>query len=219
LDRVMKKWLCTSKEDLIHEAEARSWDDTLDNVCHRTTMCDHLLEFKTWRITIQNLSQRGISFATATRHLRILRRRLEKLMGKSARELGPPWYDLPEGQWELLCEGETTWKKYETLLWETGYKTVTLFPGVSTTPLHPTLRMTGDGSQDPPHPGSPYKTNTSVREKDHSIIPKHGGLETPSRGRPTAGVHRLVHLTGVHPVAGTTENQRYPPTRGGRANL
>ena len=32
LDRVMKEWMCTSKEELIHEAGARSWDDTLDNV-------------------------------------------------------------------------------------------------------------------------------------------------------------------------------------------
>jgi hypothetical protein len=32
LDRVMKDWLCTSKEELTAEAEARSWDETIDNV-------------------------------------------------------------------------------------------------------------------------------------------------------------------------------------------
>jgi hypothetical protein len=32
LDRAMKDWLCTSKEELTGEAEARSWDETIDNV-------------------------------------------------------------------------------------------------------------------------------------------------------------------------------------------
>jgi hypothetical protein len=49
LDRTMKDWRCTSKEELTNEAEARSWDETIDNVWLRMVMCDHLLEFKTWR--------------------------------------------------------------------------------------------------------------------------------------------------------------------------
>jgi hypothetical protein len=32
LDRAMKNWRCTSKEELTAEAEARSWDETTDNV-------------------------------------------------------------------------------------------------------------------------------------------------------------------------------------------
>ena len=32
LDRVMKEWLCTSKEEMTQEEAARSWDDTIDNV-------------------------------------------------------------------------------------------------------------------------------------------------------------------------------------------
>jgi hypothetical protein len=32
LDRVMKDWLCTSKEELTGEAEAGSWDETINNV-------------------------------------------------------------------------------------------------------------------------------------------------------------------------------------------
>jgi hypothetical protein len=79
---------------------------------------------------------RGISFATVTRHLRILRKRLEKLMGKSGRLGDPPWPDLPKQQWELLCQVEVMWKKYGALLWEPGHKTVVLFPGSSTIPLH-----------------------------------------------------------------------------------
>ena len=146
LDRVMKEWLCTSKEEMTREAEDRSWDDTIDNVCHRITMCDHLLEFRTWR-NDDPKPFRGISFATATRHLRTLRKHLEKLMGKSARGDDPPWTDLPKRQWEVLWEGETTWKKYGALLWEAGYKTVTLFPGASETPIHSILCMAGDGIQ------------------------------------------------------------------------
>jgi hypothetical protein len=84
LDRAMKDWLCISKEEMTREAEARSWDETIDNVWHRMTICDHLLELRTWRHDDPK-PLRGISFATATRHLRILRKRLEKLMGKSAR--------------------------------------------------------------------------------------------------------------------------------------
>jgi hypothetical protein len=55
LDRSMKDWLCTSKEELTGEAEARSWDETIDNVWFRMTMCDHLLEFKTWRQVMDSL--------------------------------------------------------------------------------------------------------------------------------------------------------------------
>ncbi len=32
LDRAMKEWLCTSKEEMTQEEAARSWDDTIDNV-------------------------------------------------------------------------------------------------------------------------------------------------------------------------------------------
>ena len=39
------------------------------------------------------------------------------------------------------------WKKYDALMWEAGHKTVSLFKGASTIPLHTILRMTGDGFQ------------------------------------------------------------------------
>ena len=32
LDRAMKDWRCTSKEELTVETEVRSWDETIDNV-------------------------------------------------------------------------------------------------------------------------------------------------------------------------------------------
>ena len=124
----MKEWLCTSKEEMTREAEARSWDETVDNVWHRIAMCDHLLEFKTWRHDDPK-PLRGISYATATRPLRILRKRLEKLMGKSAWKGDPPWSDLPKQQWELLWQGEAMWKKHGARIWDAGHKTVTLFRG------------------------------------------------------------------------------------------
>jgi hypothetical protein len=34
LDRFMKEWLCTYKEEMTRETEARSWDETVDNVWH-----------------------------------------------------------------------------------------------------------------------------------------------------------------------------------------
>ena len=109
-------------------------------------MCDHLLEFKTWRRDDPKPLQ-GISYATATRHLRGLRKRLEKLMGRSAQNAGPPWPDLQRRQWQLLWQGETLWKQYGERIWDAGHKTVALFRGASKTPLHPTLRMAGDGTQ------------------------------------------------------------------------
>ena len=39
------------------------------------------------------------------------------------------------------------WKKYDALMWEAGHKTVSLFKGASTIPLHTILRMAGDGIQ------------------------------------------------------------------------
>ncbi len=66
LDRSMKDWLCTSKEELTGEPEVRSWDETIDNVWVRMAMCDHLLEFKTWRQDDPK-PLRGISFAMTTR--------------------------------------------------------------------------------------------------------------------------------------------------------
>ncbi len=89
LDRDMKDWLCTSKEELTGEVEARSWDETIDNVWFRMAMCEPLLEFKTSRQDDPK-PLRGISFAMTTRHLHILRKRLEKLIGKSAQKEDPP---------------------------------------------------------------------------------------------------------------------------------
>jgi hypothetical protein len=97
LDRVMKDWRCTSKEELTAEVEARSWDETIDNVWIQMTMCDHLLEFKTWRQDDPKPLQ-GISYDTDTRHWRVLRKRLEKLMGRSAQNAGPLWSDLQRHQ-------------------------------------------------------------------------------------------------------------------------
>ena len=76
----------------------------------RLPMCDHLLDFKSWKHNDPKPIQ-GISYATVTRHLRKLRRQLEGLMGKSAREEDPSWEDLPKHQWELL------WTDEEVLNW------------------------------------------------------------------------------------------------------
>ena len=51
-------------------------------------MCDHLLDFKSWKHNDPKPIQ-GISYATATRHLRMLRRRIEGLMVISQKEGAP----------------------------------------------------------------------------------------------------------------------------------
>ena len=89
LHSAMKEWLCTSKEELTREAAARTWDEMVDNVWHRLASCDHLLDLKSKKKGGPPPVQ-GISYAAVTRHLRILRRRLEAVMGKSARLKDPP---------------------------------------------------------------------------------------------------------------------------------
>jgi hypothetical protein len=76
---------CDASIDNVWLDNVHSWDETIDNVWLRMAMCDHLFEFTTWRQDDPKPLQ-GISFGMATRHLRILRKRLEKLMGKSAQK-------------------------------------------------------------------------------------------------------------------------------------
>ena len=128
------------------EVGARSWDESIGNVWHRLAMCDHLLDLKSWNHSDPKPSQ-GISYAKATRHLRMLRRRIEELMGKSAERKEPPWQDLSRNQWDLLWTGEEALRKYDTTLWESGHKTVALFSGASRMPVHNILRQSGDGTQ------------------------------------------------------------------------
>jgi hypothetical protein len=109
-------------------------------------MCDHLFDLKSWKHGDPKPIQ-GISYATATRHLRMLRRRIEGLLGKSARRKEPPWQDLSRNQWDLLWTGEEALRKYGTTLWESGHKTVALFSGASRMPVHNILRQSGDGTQ------------------------------------------------------------------------
>ena len=88
-----------------------------------------------------------MSYATVTRHLRILRRKIEGLMGKSFRRKEPPWWEVSRYHWDLLWTGEETLRKYGTILWEAGHKSITLFPGALEGPIHKVLQQSGDGSQ------------------------------------------------------------------------
>ncbi len=77
----------------------------------------------------------------------MLRRRIEGLMGKSARRKDPPWWDVSRDHWDLLWTGEEELRKYGTILWETGHKSITLFPVALEGPIHRVLQQSGDGSQ------------------------------------------------------------------------
>ena len=123
---------------MTREAEARSWDETTGNVWHRLAACDHLLDINSWKQGDLPPGQ-GISFATVTRHLRILRRRIEEILGTSARHQDPHqiWKDISKEQWELLWSGETALRKYGAALWKAGHKTVNFFPGGTATAIPP----------------------------------------------------------------------------------
>ena len=113
----MQEWLCTSKTKMTRESEARSWDETTGNVWIRLAACDHLLDIESWKHGDPPQGQ-GISFATVTRHLRILRRRIEEIMDTSVRHQDSHqiWMDISKEQWELLWSGETTLHRYGVAL-------------------------------------------------------------------------------------------------------
>ena len=144
----MREWLCTSKAEMTREAEARSWDETTGNVWHRLAACDHLLDTDSWKHGDPPQGQ-GISFATATRHLRILRRRIEVIMGTSARHQGTHriWRDISKEQWELLWSGETALRRYGAALWTAGHKTVNLLPDETAIQTPHIMCITGPGAQ------------------------------------------------------------------------
>ena len=148
LQRDMREWLCTSKAEMTREAEARSWDETTDNVWHRLASCDHLLDNESLKHGDPPQGP-GISFATATRHLRILRRRIEEIMGTSARhqDTHQIWRDLSKDQWELLWSGETALRRYGAALWAGGHKTVNILPDEIATPTPQFMCITGPGVQ------------------------------------------------------------------------
>jgi hypothetical protein len=133
---------------MTREAEARSWDDTTVNVWHKLTACDHLLDTDSWKHGDPPQGQ-GISFATATRHLRILRRRIEEIMGTSARhqDTHQIWRDFSKEQWELLWSGETALRRYDADLWASGHKTVSLLPDETTIQTPHIMCITGPGDQ------------------------------------------------------------------------
>jgi hypothetical protein len=85
----------------------------------------------------------GLSYTSATRHLRILRRCLEEVMVKTTRCIVPPWSDISVEQWDLLWSGEITLKKYGETLWTTGHKVVDLYHSLSEVEV-PLLMLLGE---------------------------------------------------------------------------
>ncbi len=144
LQRAMQEWICTSKAEMTREAEARSWDETTVNVWHRLDACDHLLDTDSWKHGEPPQGQ-GISFVTATRHLRILKRRIEEIMGTSVRHQDTHriWRNISKEQWELMWSGETALHRYGTALWASGHRTVNLLPDTVTVQTPHIMCITG----------------------------------------------------------------------------
>jgi hypothetical protein len=133
---------------MTRESESRSWDETAGNVCHRLAACDHLLDTDSWKHGEPPQGQ-DISFATATRHLRILKSRIEGIMGISARHhiTNRIWKDILKEQWELLWSGETALSRYGAALWAVGHKTVNLLPDMTSVQTPHIMCITGTGAQ------------------------------------------------------------------------
>ena len=146
LHSAMKKWFCTSKEELTREEATRIWDETVDIVCHRLVVCHHLLDLKS-RKKDDPPPGKGISYAATTRYLRILRRRLEEVIGKPVRLKGPPCPDISKEQWDLLWSGEADLKKHGETLWIAGHKTVDLYHSLSAAEVPHIMLLGGDSRQ------------------------------------------------------------------------
>ncbi len=148
LQRAMREWFCTSKAEMTREAEARFWDETTGKVWHRLAACDHLLDTDSWKHGEPPQGQ-GISFTTATRHLRILKRRIEETMGTSARHqvTHSIWKDISKEQWELLWSGETAIRRYVATLWAAGHHTVNLLPDMTAAQTPHIMCIMGAGAQ------------------------------------------------------------------------
>jgi hypothetical protein len=112
----------------------------------RLASFDHLLDLKS-RKEGDPPPSKGISYVTTTRHLRILRRRLEEVMGKSARLMDPPWSDISKEQWDLLWSGKSDLKKHGETLWITGHKTVDLYHSLSPAEVSHIILLGGDSRQ------------------------------------------------------------------------
>jgi hypothetical protein len=77
LARAKQTWLCLSWTELIQEAEAREWDDTLDNIWLRLAACDKYTGMETSFHNIEDQNLQGLGWAAATRPLRLIRKQLE----------------------------------------------------------------------------------------------------------------------------------------------
>ena len=168
----------------------------IQNELHRVMKdwmyCDHLLDFKSWKHSDPKPIP-GISYVTVTRHLRMLRRRIEGLMGKSARRKEPSWPEVSSCQWDLLWTGEEALRKYGTILWETGHKSITLFPGALGGPIHKVIRQSGDGIQTK-NTQVPHPKRIPTWARNTPSIPKSSRLGTSTRRGFPGGHSGLVYL-------------------------
>ncbi len=133
---------------MTRETEVRSWDETTGNVWHRLTACDHLLDIESWKHGDPPPGQ-DISFTTPTRHLRILKRRIEEILVTLVRHQDPHqiWKNISKEQWELLWSGEMTLHKYDSALWTVGHKIVIFYPDETSTSVPNIMCITGPGVQ------------------------------------------------------------------------
>jgi len=125
LARAKQTWLCLSWTELIQEAEAREWDDTLDNVWLRLAACDNYTGMETSFHNIEDRNLQGLGWAAATRPLRLLRKQLERVLGKNPRQ-HRGILDIPVDTWDLLWDGERALKEAGPHLWRANHKTIRL---------------------------------------------------------------------------------------------
>jgi ribonuclease HI len=74
---------------------------------------------------IEDRNPQGLGWAAATRPLRLLRKQLESVLGKKARQHRRV-LDIPDDTWDLLWDGEQALKEAGPHLWRANHKTVRL---------------------------------------------------------------------------------------------
>ena len=124
LEQAKTQWACTSFADMRQEMELWSWDQANSNPWARMAKCYQLLNMDIeLPLEEDNANGRRVGWAAATRPLRRLKQRIDRVGGRYAAWDTHDW-DIDEKQWELLWTGEKAFWRGVKLLVAAGYTDV-----------------------------------------------------------------------------------------------
>ena len=212
LARTLDEWHCVSFTDLIEEMDLWEWNDANKDFWSRLAKALQMTKVSvTWaeefdkRLAAAQDTGR-ISWATATRSMRLCRRRIEKIGGSRVDTESRAW-GLDTHVWNSLWTGEEAMRKGVPLLRKAGYRSVEDLPRTKVSfgsgayqQLPPVLRMseTSNGEQRirilvPQVTGLSNKTRLHMQE--YLNLGDWRGLELPSNDKRRKESVKLFELS------------------------